>query len=526
MSILTITDLSQQYGEKLLYRHASLTLNKGDHMGVVGQNGTGKSTLLKIVTGEVIPDGGRVQWHPGVTPGVLDQYAQVDGGLTIAQYLKTAFSGLYAIQQEMQELYTRASQTDDPAVLLLAAQKQDALEAAGFYTVENDMNRVSHGLGLSAFGMDTPLRKLSGGQRAKAILARLLLQKPPVLLLDEPTNFLDAEHIDWLAGFLSDFAGATMVVSHDFQFLERITNCICDIEGAEIYKYHGVYSEFLRQKENRREDYIRRYQAQTQMIEKTQEYIRRNKAGVNAKMARGRQKQLDRIQRLAPPSFLARPSFRFRELPRPPQTALTLDALEVGYRSALLPCLDLVLEPGKKMAITGFNGIGKSTLLKTLVGLLPPVGGAYRFSESSQIGYYEQELSWEDDSLTPLQILSRAHPSLPEKELRRCLSQSGVTAGHAMQEIRTLSGGEQSKVKLCNLFLTPHNFLILDEPTNHLDAATKDVLKSALQAFGGNVILVSHEESFYQGWTDAVLGIETLLHPAGGVSSVHIPAKG
>lgn len=507
MSLLQVRELSQCFVEKTLYKNASFDLFKGEHIGVVGQNGAGKSTLIKILLGEVIPDKGDIKWQPNIKIGHLDQHAEIDKNMTILEYLQTAFEELYALENKVTMLYEEGAMTGDERKLIKAAAYQEQLIINDFYSIDSQISKVAMGLGLDAIGMDRPVGELSGGQRAKVIMAKLLLSNPDILLLDEPTNFLDKEHVEWISDYLNAFEGAFIVVSHDFDFLERVTTGICDIEFGTIKKYYGKYSEFLKQKAHLREDYIRQYHTQQRKIEKTEEYIRKNKAGVNSKMARGRQKQLDRIERIAPPSFVEKPSIRFKEPEGPTQKALIVKNLEVGYYYPLLPKLNFSVLGGEKLVITGFNGIGKSTLLKTLVASIPCMAGSFEFQEQVKIGYYEQDLVWEDNAKTPLQIIADSYPKLTVKEVRRALARCGVKEEHVSREIATLSGGEQSKVKLCRMILSPCNFLILDEPTNHFDAETKEVLQKAIREFKGSIILVSHEEKFYKEWADTVLNI-------------------
>ncbi len=521
MNLLEIVNLSHAYEDKVLYRNQSLSLFKGEHMGIVGPNGAGKSTLIKILSGEIVPDGGRVVWHPQVKVGHLDQYAVVSNEDTILAYLKSAFQHLYDLNGRMGRLYEQYALTGRDKTLAQAAQCQSILEAEDFYLVDIRIERVMNGLGLTTLGGDRPLAKLSGGQRAKVILAKLLLEEPDVLLLDEPTNFLDQEHVLWLSEYLSSFPNAFVVVSHESGFLENIAGCICDIDAGTLRKYTGKYSEFLRQKQHLREDHIRRYTAQQRQIKKTEEYIRRNIAGVNSKNAKGRRKQLERLERVAPPSgSLVRPTFRFSESPGATNEALEVMDLEVGYDYPLLPPLNMSVHGGERTVITGFNGIGKSTLLKTLMGCIPKLSGKFTFASSVCLGYYEQDLRWETPSLTPLQIIAAANPSLSTKEVRRLLARCGISSDHVMQEVATLSGGEQAKVKLCKLMLSPCNFLILDEPTNHLDSLAKAAFKDALDQFAGTVLLVSHEEAFYRSWADEVMDIgdsvDSLATIAGG----------
>lgn len=297
MSLLEIEGLTHSFGENLLYKNAGFTLNKGEHIGIVGQNGTGKSTLIKICTEQIIPDSGRIVWQPNTTIGYLDQYAEIDHTLTMKEFLKSAFTKLFEMEAQVLQLYEKAADGDMKS-LELAARYQEQLEAHDFYSIDTVIDRVANGLGLLAIGLDRPIAEMSGGQRAKVILAKLLLEKPDVLLLDEPTNFLDKDHVAWLAEYLSSLENAFLVVSHDFDFLDKIANRICDIDNDTITKYYGTYSEFLRKKTLLREDYIRQYSAQQKEIKKTEEFIRKNIAGRKAKMARGRQKQLDRMDKM------------------------------------------------------------------------------------------------------------------------------------------------------------------------------------------------------------------------------------
>ncbi|MGO0907453.1 ABC-F family ATP-binding cassette domain-containing protein [Clostridioides difficile] len=511
MSLLKVNNLSQSFMDKSLYEKADFDLFKGEHIGVVGQNGVGKSTLIKILLGEVIPDTGEVKWQPNIKIGHLDQYADINRDTTISLYLHTAFQDLYTIEKEMNLLYQESAMSGNEQQLIKASTYQEQLIASDFYSIDNEINKVANGLGLDSIGMNRVIGELSGGQRAKVIMAKLLLSNYEVLLLDEPTNFLDKEHVEWLANYLNTFRGAFIVVSHDFDFLEKISTGILDIEFGMVKKYYGKYSEFLKQKSHLREDYIRKYQAQQKKIEKEEIFIRKNKAGVNSKIARGRQKQLDRMEKIAPPNFTGKPCIQFAEIEMSAQNSLTVTNLEVGYYYSLLPKLNFSVNAGQKVVITGFNGIGKSTLLKTLVKYIPCISGNFIFSDQIKIGYYEQDLKWENPTETPLQIMADKYPKLSTKEIRRSLAKCGVKEEHVSRSVSTLSGGEQSKVKLCCMMLSPCNFLILDEPTNHFDAETKDALQNALKQFKGSIILVSHEEKFYKGWIDKVFNIEKQL---------------
>ncbi|MEG0378958.1 MAG: ABC-F family ATP-binding cassette domain-containing protein, partial [Eubacterium sp.] len=474
-----------------------------EHMGLVGQNGAGKSTLVKTLIGEVIPDDGMIKWYSKAEVGHLDQYAKVDEEYTVFDYLKKAYADLYHLEEKLNGIYEKMADNYDEALMNQAASCQEMLENQGFYAVESHIQRVAAGLGITAIGMDKILKKLSGGQRAKVILAKLLLEKPSVLLLDEPTNFLDKEHVEWLGKYLSAFEGAFILVSHDFDFLDQVATCICDIEFGTITKYNGNYTAFLKQKGQKREDYIRQYESQKKLIARTQDYIAKNKARAStAAMAKSRQKKLDKIEVMAPLAALTKPTLHFKATAPTAQRVLTVSNLEVGYYYPLLPKMHFAVEQGERVVITGFNGIGKSTLLKTLVEEIPAISGSFEFARNTAIGYYEQDLNWERDNQTPLEIVSEAYPKYSQKQVRAALSRCGVKAAHALQPIATLSGGEQSRVKLCLLTQNAYNLLMLDEPTNHLDALAKEALQEAITAFEGTVILISHEAGFYKDWAD------------------------
>lgn len=509
MALLEVHNISHMYGDKSLYNDATFELFKGEHMGVVGQNGAGKSTLLKTLVGEVVPDKGYVRWQAKTKVGHLDQYAQVDESLSIFQYLRTAYEHLFEAEAKLKEVNEELLNNADEVLIRTAASLQDLLEQQNFYGIDSQIQRVAAGLGLNAIGLDRPLGKLSGGQRAKTILAKLLLADSDVLLLDEPTNFLDREHIDWLIKFLKSFKGAFVIVSHDCDFLDRVCSCILDIEFDTIKKYNGGYQSYLKQKAQQEAEYLRRYQSQQREIEHAEDYISKNKVRAStAKMAKSRQKKLDKMDKISAPKFSAKPNIRFPFQSLTTRKALEVEKLEVGYYYSLMPKISFTMEMGAKWVFTGFNGIGKSTLLKTLIGEIPPLGGTFSFGEKVKINYYAQELEWENPDITPMDYIMDLYPKMTVKEVRNALSRCVIRSDHALQAIGTLSGGEQSKVKLCNLTLTSCNLLILDEPTNHLDAIAQETLKKALINFEGSVILVSHDPGFYKDWADNIFDIE------------------
>lgn len=512
MALLSVTHLSHQFMDKQLYMDAELVLNPHDRMGIIGQNGVGKSTLIHIITGQLIPDEGRVDWQKRVRYGYLDQYAKLSPGVTINGFLHSAFADLYADEKRMNDYYTDYASNGDADVLAKAGTIQEELEAADFYNIDTRVDQVATGLGLAELGADRDVTKLSGGQRSKLILAKLLLSQPDVLLLDEPTNFLDKDHIDWLSNFLQAFNGAYIVVSHDYDFLDQVTNVICDVEFGKITRYTGNLKQALKLRDLAHESYMREFNKQQEKINKAEAYIRKYKAGSRSKSARSREKQLAHVDRLTPPGNTKRPVLDFPYVDTASEILVTVSDLLIGYDQPLLKePLNFSVGRGEVVVFAGFNGVGKTTLLRTILGELPALGGEVDKSSTMIPGYYDQELHWQAPLASPLQYLQGIFTKAQPRTLRQALARTGLTAQQAMSPIHELSGGEQSKVKLAKLLLTPSNLLLLDEPTNHLDEATKDALRTAIQAFSGGVILVTHEEGFYDdSWVDKVLDIASL----------------
>lgn len=509
MGLLEVINVSHSFGDKILYKNVSFELFKGEHMGLVGNNGTGKTTLLNSIAGKIIPDKGFIRWQNKISFGYLDQHAKIDTSITIIEYLKTAFERLYCIEKELNDIYNNMSDNNNDEIMIKASDYQMLLLNSGFYELESTILKVTNGLGISAFGVNSIIGNLSGGQRAKVILAKLLLQNPDVLLLDEPTNFLDKQHIEWLTDYLKSFKGAFIVISHDFEFLDKITTCICDIEFCKIIKYSGNFLKFIELKGMKKENYVNEYNTQQKLIKKYENYIAKNKVRAStAQMAKSREKQLQKIDKLPPLEKSTKPNFSFNSLPLTPQKTLVVKNLEIGYSYPLLPKISFEIAFGEKAVITGFNGIGKSTLLKTLMGKILKISGEYKFADKVKPAYFEQELHWRDIDETPLQIMLNEHPEMSESQIRKFLGKCGIKQKNVLRQIGTLSGGEQTKVKICILMLQQSNFLILDEPTNHLDTDSKEVLKSELISWKGSLILVSHETQFYCKWCDKIINIE------------------
>ncbi|OFI47658.1 multidrug ABC transporter ATP-binding protein [Floricoccus penangensis] len=505
--MLKLTNISQQFGDKILYQDLNLQVNKGEHVGLIGQNGAGKSTLIKIITGEVLPDDGNVYFPPSMQLGYLDQYVEVDENLTIMEFLQTAFQKDLDKEKQINQLYIDYAENMDDKLLNKAGELQNQLDQGDFYQMDTLIHEMATGLGIDVLGLDTSLKNLSGGQRSKVILAKLLLEKPDTLILDEPTNHLDDTHVEWLTEFLKNFDGTFLVISHDRNFLNEITTHIADIEFGKLTKYTGNLDKSLKQKEVNRESYIRNYESQKKHIEKTEAYIRKYKAGSRSTMAKSREKQLDKIERLTPPDHTAKANFNFPYREIVTTLALTTDELSIGYEKPLLDPINLTIRYGEKVAIKGFNGIGKSTLLKTLLGVIPSLSGEFAFPAKTSISYFSQDLDWDSPMQSPLQYLSNLYPKATIKDLRGELSRAGLVNELAQEPLKRLSGGEQTKVKLAQMTMDESNFLMLDEPTNHIDHETKESLKEAIEKFPGTVIIVSHEQDFYEDFVDRIIDI-------------------
>lgn len=510
MAVLDVEGLTMSYADKKLYEDASFQLEKHEHMGIVGQNGAGKSTLIKILIGKTLPVDGTIKWQKGVKIGYLDQYVDIPVGMTLIDFLHTAFTELYQLNDQMNKLYADYAEKMDDELLTKAGRIQEKLDANNFYEIETEVERVMNGLGLTDIGKDHVVSEMSGGQRSKIILAKMLLENPDVILLDEPTNYLDTAHIEWLIDYLNDFDGAAMIISHDYDFLEQVTNTICDVSFGKITKYRGSFQQAMRQKEERKEAQEREYEKQQAVIEKAQRFIRKNKAGSKSTMAKSREKMLARMKKIDPPEDNLKATFHFPYENTGSANALRVEKLSVGYNRPLLAPVTFSMTMGEKLLFTGFNGVGKSTLIKSILKKIPALGGTATFSPSARINYFDQDLEWDDPTLTPLQTIQNMFPTMQPRTIRTKLARAGINAANTMKKMNLLSGGEQTKVKLAILELTPCNFLIMDEPTNHLDDETKEGLKKALQDFPGNLILVSHEQGFFEGWLDKILNVEKL----------------
>ena len=515
MSILTISGLTHVFDSKVLFSEAELKINNGEHAGIVGLNGAGKSTFMNIISSKVMQDEGEVKWLNGIRWGYLDQHANIDRTLTVMQYLETSFQHLFELNTRLDALYESMGTTEDMDLLdklvTRSASMQEQLDKSGFYDIESTIKKVANGLGVGNLGYDTSIATLSGGQRAKLMLSKLLLEDLDVMLLDEPTNFLDIEHIDWLAKYLTTFKGTFLLISHDVEFLNNTCEMIINIENQTIRRYSGNYTSFMAQYEQNAKQYAEAFDRQQRDIKKMQDYIDRNKARAStAGMANSRKKMLNRIEVMNKPTIAVPASFNFPYTLVASKDMLIVKDLQVGYEGkAILPPINIHMNSETKLWIRGTNGLGKSTLIKTLMHQLKKIDGSFQFNISNKINYIEQDLDFRNNNLSPIAFMNECFPKMSLKDIRTELAKVGIKSDLAGKAISNMSGGEQVKVKLCSLMQTPASMLILDEPTNHLDVTAKEALEKALKEYPGAMLLVSHEPTFASAICNDVFDIET-----------------
>ena len=502
MSILNVEHLSHGFGDRAIFHDVSFRLLKGEHIGLIGANGEGKSTFMNIITGKLQPDEGRVEWAKRVRVGYLDQHAVLEKGMTVREVLKNAFSFLFELEEQMNGICDRLGEAPEEEMESMMEELgtiQDLLMAHDFYTIDAKVDEVGRALGLADIGMEKDVTELSGGQRTKVLLGKLLLEKPDILLLDEPTNYLDEQHIEWLKRYLQEYENAFILISHDIPFLNSVINIIYHMENQRLDRYVGDYDKFREVYEVKKAQLEAAYKRQQQEIAELQDFVARNKARVSTRnMAMSRQKKLDKMDVIELAKEKPKPEFHFLEARAAGKCIFETEDLVIGYdqNEPLSKPLNLYMERGEKIALVGANGIGKTTLLKSILGLIPALSGKAVLGDYLEIGYFEQEMA-PGNTTTCIEEIWKEFPSYTQYQVRSALAKCGLTTKHIESQVRVLSGGEQAKVRLCKLINRETNLLLLDEPTNHLDVDAKDELKRALKEYRGSILLICHEPEFY-----------------------------
>ena len=514
MSILNVEHLTHGFGDRAIFNDVSFRLLKGEHIGLVGANGEGKSTFMNIVTGKLMPDEGKVEWAKNVRVGYLDQHSTLTKGMTIESVLKSAFAWLFELEENMNQICDRLGEAEPDEMDAMMEELgviQDTLTMHDFYIIDAKVEEVARALGLLDLGLSHDVTDLSGGQRMKVLLAKLLLEKPDILLLDEPTNYLDAEHIAWLKRYLQEYENAFILISHDIPFLNDVVNIIYHMENQRLDRYVGDYDKFQEVYEVKKSQLEAAYRKQQQEISELKDFVARNKARVATRnMAMSRQKKLDKMDVIELAAERPKPEFNFKLGRTPGRYIFETKDLVIGYDEPLSKPLNISMERGHKIALVGANGIGKTTLLKSILGLIPSLGGSVELGENLEIGYFEQEIKGENRN-TCIDEIWEEFPSFSQYEVRSALAKCGLTTKHIESLVRVLSGGEQAKVRLCKLINKSTNVLLLDEPTNHLDVDAKDELKRALQEYRGSILLICHEPEFYQDIVNEVWDCSKIL---------------
>ncbi|MGE8203138.1 ABC-F family ATP-binding cassette domain-containing protein [Heyndrickxia sp. NPDC080065] len=501
MSILSVKGLSHGFGDRAIFNDVSFRLLKGEHIGLIGANGEGKSTFMNIITRKLQPDEGKVEWAKKVRVGYLDQHAVLKKGMSMRDVLKGAFQYLFDLETEMNGLYEKmgdATPEELEKMLEDVGTIQDILTNNDFYVIDAKVEEIARGLGLDDIGLERDVQDLSGGQRTKVLLAKLLLEKPDILLLDEPTNYLDEQHIEWLKRYLQEYENAFILISHDIPFLNSVINLIYHMENQELNRYVGDYDDFMKVYEMKKQQLESAYKKQQQEISELKDFVARNKARVSTRnMAMSRQKKLDKMEVIELAQEKPKPEFRFKEGRTSGKVIFEATDLVIGYDEPLSKPLNLRMERGQKIALVGANGIGKTTLLKSILGEIKPISGSVELGDYLLTGYFEQEVK-QSNYNTCIEEVWNEFPSYTQYEVRAALAKCGLTTKHIESKVEVLSGGEKAKVRLCKLINKDTNILVLDEPTNHLDVDAKDELKLALQSYKGSVLIICHEPEFYQ----------------------------
>ena len=509
MERIRMIGLGKSFGVRQVFSNVSFEIKEGDRIALVGPNGAGKSTLLKCILGIEELDEGQVVMSPVASIGYLQQDVNL-GDASLAEEIETAWEDVHALENKLQELTTyleshEASESDLQRLDYL----QNRLEWLGGYDYEQKTKRIVYGLGFTDEDLYKPANAFSGGQKTRINLAKALVRSPDFLFLDEPTNHLDMEMLEWLEGYLSSYRGGILIVSHDRYFMDRIVTGVVELDHHKATTYRGNYSRYVAQREDRLKADTIAYEKQQEYIKKTEEYIDKYRAGIKSKMARGRQSQLNRLERLEAPETSHSLDFKFPPAAMSADKVLVLDHVSIGYKTddPIIDDVSVVVRRGESVALIGPNGAGKSTMVKAIVGELFPTEGHIDIGNRVQVGYFSQEHEELHDRWQVVDEIIN-HYNFTEEKARNVLGSFLFKGDDVFKLVGDLSGGERARLALLKLFLQGDNFLILDEPTNHLDVPTREIVERALQQFGGTCFIISHDRYFLDQVSTRTLVLE------------------
>ena len=509
MERIRMIGLGKSFGVRQVFSNVSFEIKEGDRIALVGPNGAGKSTLLKCILGIEELDEGQVVMSPVASIGYLQQDVNL-GDASLAEEIETAWEDVHALENKLQELTTylethEASESDLQRLDYL----QNRLEWLGGYDYEQKTKRIVYGLGFTDEDLYKPANAFSGGQKTRINLAKALVRSPDFLFLDEPTNHLDMEMLEWLEGYLSSYRGGILIVSHDRYFMDRIVTGVVELDHHKATTYRGNYSRYVAQREERLKADTIAYEKQQEYIKKTEEYIDKYRAGIKSKMARGRQSQLNRLERLEAPETSHSLDFKFPPAAMSADKVLVLDHVSVGYKTddPIIDDVSVVVRRGESVALIGPNGAGKSTMVKAIVGELFPTEGYIDIGNRVQVGYFSQEHEELHDRWQVVDEIINNY-NFTEEKARNVLGSFLFKGDDVFKLVGDLSGGERARLALLKLFLQGDNFLILDEPTNHLDVPTREIVERALQQFGGTCFIISHDRYFLDQVSTRTLVLE------------------
>lgn len=532
---ISLQNVSKSFGNEVIFSDVTAKIEDHDRIGLVGPNGTGKTTLLRVICGELEPDdgSGKIARGADLSIGYQKQNCGLSFDGTIWQEMQSVFADVYALERRMKELQERMAQENTPALAEEYRRTEDAFLARDGYQIEVKIKTVLTGMGFAEHGFDKCVDKLSGGEQTRLAIAKLLLEAPSLLILDEPTNHLDFATLSWLEDYLASYKGALLVVSHDRYFLDKLCNKIWELEDGTLWEYKGNYTAYTRQREEQDTRQKKLYEQQQAERAKLEDYVARNLVRASTtKMAQSRQKILERLEPIEKPHRrLKPPKIRLEFETEPVKDVLDVEGLTIAVGSGereriLLANAEFNIQRGDKVAIIGPNGSGKTTLLRTLLSAQPPIKGRITWGRGVKRSYYDQGSDHLDQSLTVLDTMWKAYPRLYETPLRTALGAMGLTGEDAHRLVGQLSGGERARLKLAIICLAGSNVLVLDEPTNHLDLPSKEVLQQALAEYEGTLIIVSHDRYLLDRVPNRIFAIEQgTLHQYKGGYGAYLRAK-